>query len=261
MTQPEKSQPKISVVMNCAYGVEFLREAIDSVFAQTWPSWEIVFVDNCSTDGSAELARSYEPFGKLRYVKTPERIPLYAARNFGLDYADGDYIAFLDVDDMWEPETLEKLAQAMTPDVSLVYGGYRYVDKVGRALPKQVQGHAAGDIMTALMIRAFVAISCILVRREMFELERFDPTYDMKGDFDLWMRLCTHGALWAVVKGHLAKIRVHGNNLSSVQAKKWIVEERRFYRSFIRRFGLRYPSVLLFIAKYEFAHLIGHKKI
>ena len=101
-----EKNPLVSVIMNCYNSGEFLREAINSVYAQTYPFWEIVFCDNCSTDGSAEIAQSYNE--KVKYYKGEKNVPLGEARNFALEKANGEIIAFLDCDDIWLPKKLEK---------------------------------------------------------------------------------------------------------------------------------------------------------
>ncbi len=103
--------PKISVLMNCYNGEKYLIEAIDSVFTQTYTDWEIVFIDNSSTDNSAEIAKSYGK--KIKYYKTEHNIPLGAARNFGLKFCTGEYISFLDTDDIWLPNMLEEQINAI----------------------------------------------------------------------------------------------------------------------------------------------------
>jgi glycosyltransferase involved in cell wall biosynthesis len=258
---PDRPVPRISVVINCAYGIKFLREAIDSVFAQTFTDWELVFIDNCSTDGSAELAKSYLPSGRLRYVRLAERIPLYAARNVGLDNAKGEFVAFHDADDVLEPQMLEQLLARMKPDLTFVYGGYRYIDAQGRFLGRDVQGRVAGDLAPALMIRAFVAVGCLLLRREATREIRFDPGYNIIGDFDMWQRLSAAGRKCDYADAYLTRIRVHGGNMSLTLADRWIGEERRFYRSFIRQNGLRYPTILLYIFKVELSRLLRRKRI
>ena len=98
--------PKVSVVMNCFNSERYLREAIDSVFAQTYSDWEIVFWDNASTDNSARIAKSYGP--RLKYYRGDENVSLGEARNYALGKARGEYIAFLDCDDLWAPDKLQK---------------------------------------------------------------------------------------------------------------------------------------------------------
>lgn len=100
-----KNQPIVSVIMNCLNCSKYVHEAIDSVYAQTYKNWEIIFWDNSSTDSSAEIARSYDE--RVRYFRGDRTVPLYAARNYALKQARGKYIAFLDCDDIWLPEKLE----------------------------------------------------------------------------------------------------------------------------------------------------------
>jgi|GEM_PF-6100258 glycosyltransferase involved in cell wall biosynthesis len=252
---------RLTVIMNCAYGVQYLREAIDSVYAQTFQDWEILFIDNVSDDGSAEVARSYEHTGKMKYVRLETRIPLNAARNVALEMAEGELVSFLDVDDVIEPDAFARQIEKMTPDVNVVYGGWRFIDSQGRALAKYIQGHADGDIVNALLVRSFIAISGILVRRKALESVRFDAGYDLIGDFDMWIRLSAAGNRYAHVEGHLVRIRVHGENMSIVKYRKWIAEERRFYRRFLARHGVfRYPAILAYIVKREIFNLTGHNR-
>ena len=99
------SAPVVSVIMNCLNSSRDLREAMDSVMAQTFTDFEIVFWDNGSTDESPAIARSYGE--KVRYFRGETTVPLGAARNLALAQARGRYIAFLDCDDLWRPRKLE----------------------------------------------------------------------------------------------------------------------------------------------------------
>jgi len=247
--------------MNCANGVEFLREAIDSVFLQEFSDWELVFVDNCSTDGSAEIVQSYAHDGRIRYVRTDTRMPLYAARNVGVANAKGQYVSFHDVDDILEVDMLARLHEAMNESVSLVYGGYRYIDRNGNFLGRNIQGNARGNLTNRLLLRSFVAVGCVMVRREVIERMRFDPSYNIIGDFEMWTRLAAAGERCVPVDRFLTRIRVHGRNLSIVQFDRWIGEERRFYRKFLSRHGIRYPAIMAYIVKSELSHLIKRKRI
>ena len=106
ITMSENSLPEVSVIMNCYNCSKYLKEAIDSVYAQTYQDWEIVFWDNASSDNSAEIAKRYN--NKLKYFHAEITIPLGQARNRAIEKAKGKYIAFLDCDDVWLPEKLEK---------------------------------------------------------------------------------------------------------------------------------------------------------
>src|SRR5437016_12782778 len=98
--------PKVSVIVNCHNGAQYLREAVDSVYRQQFQDWEIVFWDNASTDGSETVVRVYDH--RLRRFRGSEFLPLGAARNAALAVARGDFIAFLDADDVWLPDKLTR---------------------------------------------------------------------------------------------------------------------------------------------------------
>ena len=101
----ESKKPLVSIIINCYNGEKYLREAIDSIYSQTYVNWEIIFWDNCSTDRSAEIAKSFDH--RLRYYCTVDTTPLGAARNLAIKKTKGKYIAFLDCDDLYLPEKLE----------------------------------------------------------------------------------------------------------------------------------------------------------
>ena len=87
----------VSIIMNCYNCAKYLEEAIDSIYAQSYDNWEIIFWDNCSTDNSALIAKSYD--SKLKYFLAKEHTALGRARNLAIKEAKGGYIAFLDSDD------------------------------------------------------------------------------------------------------------------------------------------------------------------
>ena len=95
-----KNKPLVSVIMNCYNSDTYLGEAIDSVISQTYKNWEIIFWDNQSTDKSAEIVKSYDD-ERIKYFYAPSFTSLYEARNYAIEKANGEYIAFLDCDDKW----------------------------------------------------------------------------------------------------------------------------------------------------------------
>ena len=113
--------PKVSIIMNCLNGEQYLKQALDSVFEQTYDDWEVIFWDNASTDKSATIAKSYGE--RVRYFKSSVTHPLGKARNLAMKEAMGDFIAFLDCDDIWLPRKLEKQMPLFKkdPQVGLVF--------------------------------------------------------------------------------------------------------------------------------------------
>src|SRR5579872_5126942 len=99
--------PKVTVIMNCLNGENFVRQAIQSVYDQTYKDWEIVFWDNASTDATAAIAKSFSD-GRLRYFRSEKTVPLGQARQWALTEARGDWVAILDHDDALLPHRLER---------------------------------------------------------------------------------------------------------------------------------------------------------
>lgn len=127
---------KFSVIIPLYNKASYIRKALESVFAQTYTDYELIIVDDGSTDGSAEIAESFlqdpssrlSPFAsRLRLLKQPNQ-GVSAARNNGVGQSRGDYIAFLDADDWWDPTYLERMAQLITdyPDAGLYASNYYY---------------------------------------------------------------------------------------------------------------------------------------
>ena len=102
--------PQISVITPCYNAESTIRETIDSVLRQTFKDWELLIIDDCSTDNSAEIIREYSSRdSRIKYFKTEEKSGSPSTpRNIGIDNASGEYIAFLDADDVWLPDKLAK---------------------------------------------------------------------------------------------------------------------------------------------------------
>src|ERR1700722_18495568 len=124
--------PMVSVIMNCLNGEKFVRQAIHSVYDQTYQDWEIIFWDNASTDGTAAIAKSFDD-GRLRYFCSEHTVPLGKAREWAFSKAQGQWVAVLDHDDAFLPRRLERqLAELAGNDYVFSYSGYREIDERGR---------------------------------------------------------------------------------------------------------------------------------
>ena len=115
-------QPLVSIIMNCYNGQEYLREALNSVSEQTYQNWELIFWDNCSNDSSSSI---FEKFNdkRFKYFLANKHTTLYEARNLAIQKSNGSFIAFLDTDDIWLPNKLEKQIPLFSDDsVGVVFG-------------------------------------------------------------------------------------------------------------------------------------------
>lgn len=220
-------QRLVSVIMNCCNGEKYLREAIESVLAQGYKNWEIIFWDNQSIDQSAAIFKSYND-PRMNYFYAPIHTTLYKARNCAIEKAAGDFIAFLDVDDWWEPEKLEKQIPLFEDkEVGLVYGNYWFVNERKKKIKKiALQRHLPeGKVLNQLLKNYPIGMLTMVVRRSAVEgLNRiFDPRYQMIGDFDLAIRLAAEWKL-ACIQTPVASYRWHGDNRSILDTPLTISE-------------------------------------
>jgi len=209
--------PLVSVIMNCRNCEKYLREALDSVYAQTFKDFEIIFWDNMSTDRSAEIALDYgEP---LRYFWGEKPLPLGAARNAAIEQARGKYIGFLDCDDIWLPDKLEKQVELLEADgkVGLAYSDCHLIDEKGN--PKtDTRYHVSrftGMVFDRLLDHGdFIPMPTAIIRRDVYdEVGIFNPKYEAAEEYDLWMRIAERYKVGFTDKP-LAKYRMHGTNIS-----------------------------------------------
>jgi glycosyltransferase involved in cell wall biosynthesis len=212
------AQPFVSIIMNCYNGQKYLREAIDSVYAQTYKNWGIIFWDNASTDKSAEIANSYD--SKLRYFRGENTITLGAARNKALEKCDGDYIAFLDADDLWISEKLEIQMQTMKnkPESILYYSdGYNLYDK--KKTKKKFSSHPNvnfydGAIFNKLILSNFINWQTVLINKLLANDDLyFNETLTFAEDHEILLRLSLLGDV-TFSPEPLIYYRIHENNLS-----------------------------------------------
>ena len=108
--------------MNCYNGQRYLRESLNSVLKQTYQNWELIFWDNCSTDNSSSILEEFND-KRFKYFLANQHTTLYQARNLAIQKSNGTFIAFLDTDDIWLPNKLEKQIPLFDDNsVGLVYG-------------------------------------------------------------------------------------------------------------------------------------------
>jgi glycosyltransferase involved in cell wall biosynthesis len=199
----------VSVIIPVFNAERFVREAIDSVFAQTGRPLEIIVVDDGSTDGTANAVRACEE-AEVRYVAQANAGP-QVARNHGVRLAQGDFIAFLDADDIWEPAKLEvqltQFAENAALDCSFTRTRLFWEPELKE---DEARHRASGDVE----VDGF-CFSTMLVRRSLFDrVGPFDPELKHAGAGDWFGRARELGARIESVEAVLVRRRLHAANLS-----------------------------------------------
>ena len=116
-----EKQKLVSIILNCFNGEKYLKDALETVVNQTYNNWELVFWDNKSNDGSKKILDLYKS-KKIKYYRSDVHTPLYEARNLAVKECQGEYIAFIDADDYWEKDKLEKQIKLFENNASRFFG-------------------------------------------------------------------------------------------------------------------------------------------
>lgn len=220
---PEPRIPKVSVII-AAYNYDrFLGEAIESVLHQTFEDWDLVVVDDGSTDSTSDVVGSFQD-SRIRYVYQENRGHA-GARNRGIQESSGVYIAFLDADDLWLPHKLEKqVAQLdILPErVGLVYADMDIIDDAnGQTLGHYFRGRVPprGNIFSDLVRREwgasgpFLYPSTVMLRREVLKRSGlFDDSLKARTDWEMWVRIAAVCEV-DLLEEALAIKREHARNL------------------------------------------------
>ncbi len=240
--------PKVSVIMNCYNGEKYLKEAIDSVYSQTYQGWEIIFWDNASTDSSAEIAKNYD--GRLRYFRGEKTVPLYAARNYALKKTRGKYIAILDCDDLWLPIKLEEQLPLLEEDeeVGLVYSDAILFNEIGKEKRSfDTNKPHRNNIFSELLFCNFINTQTVVIRKNAFDkLEYwFDSRLNIAGDLDAYLRISHQ---WKVdyVDMPLVRYRVHRDSTTHKEGRDRLVIELNLLMENLKKaisdFENKYPE-------------------
>lgn len=210
--QNSGSRPAVSVIINCFNESAVLRETLDSVFAQTFDDWEIVFWDNASTDGSWEIAESYGE--KIRCFRSETTLRLGEARKRAYDETRGSYVAILDADDLWLPEKLEQHVKLFEsdPELGMTYCDTTFFDQNGdRSRLFKLTNPYRGDIFGRLITKNLICSSAMMFRKDSVDqLERgFDDRLYRAQDYDLSLRMAYRFPV-DYVDSPLTKWRING---------------------------------------------------
>lgn len=209
---------EISVILNCFNDSQYLSRAIDSILAQTYQNFEIIVLDNASTDETQTVLRSIKD-PRLKVHRTQRTLPLSQARNVAINFATASLLAFIDADDFWAPKKLEEQIKVMrTGKHSFVCTNFTF----------QEAGVIRGPIFSPKSVIALtkvvplevfypVAMSTILMDRKFFSGDIFNPETEIIGDFELMTSLALNQS-WVFVESSLATIDRRPTSESSRKA-------------------------------------------
>ena len=186
-----KMYKKVSIIMNCFNGEKYLKESINSIINQTYKNWELIFYDNCSTDKSARIIKNYNN-NKIKYFKTKNKINLGLARKKALLKAKGNFIAFLDTDDVWRKDKLKKqLKYFDNKKVGFTITNSIFFNKTKNRHFYSPKTHFKKKVFYDLIENYFISFDTVIIRSSYLKRldHKLDEKFNIIHDMDLLIRL------------------------------------------------------------------------
>lgn len=207
---------KVSIIMPAWNAARFISEAIESVLAQTYENWELIIVDDGSTDGTVDaIGGTRDP--RIRLIEQ-HNAGASAARNSGLAAATADYVFFLDADDRLRPDALARAVAALDTnrEVCAVYGDAVFMDVAGRITgSEKTPRHTprpSGNVLEQILRNNFIFVGTICLRAESIAEAGGWSTARLGEDWDLWCRVAARGEFLYVGEGPVLEYRQHGDS-------------------------------------------------
>lgn len=220
----------ISIVMPAYNAALFIESTIDSIIAQTYRNWELIIVDDGSSDGTKEIVSRYISADKrIRYVHQNNG-KQGKARNTGVAHAKGDFIAFQDADDLWKPDMLERQFRLLNQtDADLVFSRIQYIDATSNPLfdyhgISKVTYCGTEGLLELIKGNSIPIITVVARKRSIISAGGFKSSEQLQfgEDYDLWLRMLLNGAKFVSSNEPLALYRKHEMQSSKLAGTKYI---------------------------------------
>ena len=180
----------VSIIMPAYNSEKYIKKAIISVCRQNYPDWELIVIDDCSTDSTADIVKKLaESDSRIHYMKNPRNSGVAKSRNRGIAYASGEWIAFLDSDDCWRSDKLSRQMDcALKNHAQFIFSGSVFMDQFGKKLqyylkvPKRVS-------YRQLLKQNIISCSSVLIKKELLRQYPMRRSKDMHEDFAVWLQI------------------------------------------------------------------------
>lgn len=212
----ESSQTLISIIIPTYNHATYLGKCLDSILKQTFQNWEAIIVNNYSQDNTAEVVNSFSDC-RIRMINFKNNGVIAASRNEGIRNSRGEFIAFLDSDDLWYPQKLEKCLKQLGDGIDLVSHGMRYIKDGKRWKDIMCGPDRMAGYLNLLYNGSCITISATVVRKECLErVSGFDenPAIVTAEDYDLWLKLAKGKIRISFINDVLGEYTCHDKNLS-----------------------------------------------
>lgn len=241
MSIANETNPLVSIITPSYNSEAYIKDAIESVLAQTYTNWEMIIVDDCSTDNTVKIVNSYND-KRIQLVELDVNSGPAIARNTAIAIAAGRYLAFLDSDDQWLPEKLEKQLHFMQRNnIGFSFSNYEKISESGNKTGSTVEAPTTIDYNRLLKDNVIGCLTVMLDREIVGQVSMINIR--TRQDWVLWLDILKRGYLAHGIEETLALYRERNDSVSSNKIKM-IKQNWRVYRE-IEKISL-YKSVWLF---------------
>ncbi len=243
MNEKEFAENRISIVVPMYNASKYIDETLKSVLSQSYEDWELIIVDDGSTDGSPDIVRGYlDPRIRLIYVPDAEEKGAYAARNLGVSEATGRYIAFLDADDKWDHEKLERQLRFMKANnAGFSFTGYEFGNEEAEGNGAVVRVPLRTEFKQALK-NTYIFTSTVMIDREIIPAELIKMPHIKSEDTATWWNILKAGYTGFGLNENLVTYRRPAKSLSSNK----IEALRRIWNLYRKIAGLSIPESMFY---------------
>ena len=249
-----KNEALVSIVMPAYNCEKYVVEAINSILAQTYRNWELLVLDDGSKDNTLRIIEEFsQKDSRIKALPNGKNIGVSATRNRGIELASGEWIAFLDSDDMWKPEKLEKQFEIVEKEAAeFLFTGSSYINEEGEAYKEIFE---VPEKITYKKLRNQNVISCssVLVKKKYFEHIKMEKD-EMHEDYAVWLRILKTGVTAFGVNEPLLIYRISRNSKSGNKMKTVKMTYKVFRFVGINPFGSAYfmlRHVIASVGKYK----------
>ncbi|PJZ86268.1 glycosyltransferase family 2 protein [Leptospira harrisiae] len=221
--------PKVSVIMPAYNAVSYLEDSVKSLLNQSFQDWELLLVDDCSKDQTPVLAQKIaKSDSRIRFIQKEKNSGSADTRNTGIKLATGEYIAFLDADDLWEPDFLEKMIPFMEKNHSpFSFASYRIIDENGFEFCEPFLVKSKSYTYANLLHYNRVGLLTAIYHVPSVGKKYFDPSLkSLRDDYALWLDILREGKLAFANSEILAQYRVRRGAATSNKKKVMLAHFR-----------------------------------
>ncbi|MCL2689227.1 MAG: glycosyltransferase family 2 protein [Chitinispirillia bacterium] len=214
------SLPLISIITPCYNSEQYIAKTIESVLAQTYTNWEMLITDDCSTDRSLEIVQSFAKEDKrIKIIRHEQNCGTAKARNTAIEASQGEYLAFLDSDDLWLPQKLEKQLSFMQKEsCDFCFARYEHIDEKGNPLGKTAK-IIKKLTYKQMMLHCFTGCLTVMYKQDLNN-KIYSPDLRNCNDYALFLKVLKHKKNAMGYNENLAKYRIVKNSLSRNKMNK-----------------------------------------